>query len=190
MILVLPRVAALSPGWKGYIAGGAFYWLVCLALSIALLGRRMPSVIGPSRAPRWLALVAFAPAAGPLFAAFIPNAHSAAAASLLAIAGVAVVNASVEELFWRGVFMHFFSDARRGLVWPAVWFTVWHFALARVPGVAYSGGVAALVGGSGLIGAIWAFVAWSSGTIRWTLPAHVLLNFLAFTGLAVENHWA
>jgi hypothetical protein len=59
----------------------------------------------------------------------------------------ALINGTVEELFWRGAFVFTFpDDILRGYFFPTVFFGRWHVALYVIKGMKFQGGFAALVG--------------------------------------------
>jgi membrane protease YdiL (CAAX protease family) len=81
-------------------------------------------------------------------------------------------NGFFEELLWRGVYMELFPDsALLRIVWPSIWFGLWHLA----PGsVSSTGSALGLVIGSTLMGFYLTYVAQRTGTIWWTIVAHTL----------------
>jgi membrane protease YdiL (CAAX protease family) len=85
------------------------------------------------------------------------------------------VNAFVEEVFWRGIFIRLWpSDPVRGWLWPAVGFALWHFAPQAIH--RSSLGTVPFVLASLALGLSFGWVAWRSGTLRWVTPAHVLVD--------------
>jgi membrane protease YdiL (CAAX protease family) len=81
-------------------------------------------------------------------------------------------NGFFEEVLWRGVYMELFPDSiLLRIVWPTIWFALWHYA----PGsVAPDGNVLGLIIGSGVMGFYLAFLAKRTGTIWWTIVAHTI----------------
>lgn len=143
------------------------------------------SYLGRARKP-WIALLAFVPAVLTFFAAFLPVASRAHVTALLVVAAVALVNGSVEEVFWRGLVLARPDESPRRIVASQVLFTVFHFAFLFLP-VSYHGGAAALVGGAAFMGALWLAVTRYGGSLLFVIAAHVLTNFFAFTQLFTEN---
>jgi len=44
-----------------------------------------------------------------------------------------LMNSFWEEVLWRGVYITLFPDSRWwGIVWPTVWFALWHYAPGSV----------------------------------------------------------
>jgi hypothetical protein len=177
----------------GYIAGFGVYWGVCAALSIGLLGpARIRQLFADSR-PRLgrpaavgAALLLW-PAIGAIVTRFIPEVGHATPAMIGTIAIVACINAILEELLWRGVYITFWPhSALLGWIWPAIGFGAWHLA-PQVIHPAAMGPVAYVLAATAL-GLSWGWIAFQTHTIRWTCVSHVvtdgsgLRNALFFLG--------
>ncbi len=65
-------------------------------------------------------------------------------------------------------------------------FGLFHFSFLML-GLGYQGGATNLVGGALIMGAHWYLVAAKSGTIRYGIFAHQIVNSLAFASLFVLN---
>ena len=86
------------------------------------------------------------------------------------------------------IFNRVFEDSIIGTyVIPTITFTCWHFALLFAKGVSYHGGALALVGGAGMMGAIWGYVMFKTKNIKVTICAHIITNFFAFSQLIYVN---
>jgi len=178
VVVMVPAYLALGrllgPGW-GWYTGFLFYWPICCIL--------LPhKLIGWSGLRRLFRSCAMTPLrwtliASPPVVAFAGRfvAHRPADQPLLWIA-VAVINGTLEEVLWRGVYASLFPHSRLwGLVWQAVWFALWHAG----PGLLSMGSQARiLVAGAAFLGLALGWVSWSSGTIRWTVASHVLAGLL------------
>jgi membrane protease YdiL (CAAX protease family) len=81
-------------------------------------------------------------------------------------------NGFFEEVLWRGVYMKLFPDnVLLRIIWPSIWFALWHY----VPGsVSPNANVLGLIIGSGLFGFYLSFLAKQTGTIWWSILAHIL----------------
>jgi membrane protease YdiL (CAAX protease family) len=102
----------------------------------------------------------------------------ARAGIVVVIAGFALVNGVLEEVFWRGLFARVFpDDAVRGVLYPALVFALWHVWLLPRWSVAAPPVPSLPVFGAALgIGLVYGWVAWRTGSVRWTAASHVLLN--------------
>ena len=165
----------------GYVAGFGAYWTVCAGLSIGLLGRgRVQSLFRDVRPrlgkPALLgATLLLWPPLGAVATRFVPELGQATPVMVATIAAVAVANATLEELLWRGVYITFWpDDAFLGWIWPAIGFGVWHVAPQVIH--ASSMGVGVYVASAVALGLSWGWVAWKTGSLRWVSVSHVFTD--------------
>jgi membrane protease YdiL (CAAX protease family) len=166
------------------------YWSGCW--SLALLGAPRSEWISLYRTPlnrRPLELaLSWLPPAATCVVLLLGSAPDLSATALLLVVGVALINGSTEEMFWRGAFVAAFPRSLQlAYVYPAVLFTVLHFAFLFVPGIDYTGGPLALIGGAAAMGLGWGWVVWRTGDLRSVMAAHVLTNAFAFQVLSFNN---
>jgi hypothetical protein len=85
-------------------------------------------------------------------------------------------NGFFEEVLWRGVYMELFPGSSLfRIVWPTIWFALWHYA----PGsVSPSGNALGLMIGSGMMGLYLSLLAKHTVTIWWNIVAHALGGFI------------
>ncbi len=175
---------------NGYFAAFSIYWLGFL-LPASLM------ILGPAQAlkmlrPRWPGWPGFLMTAGPPLAvgAMIATHPVPLPLAILAITLLAaLVNGTLEELFWRGALF----DTNKTPDWPVLLaallvFALWHVAILASRGIAYTGGPVALVGGAFALGAIWSLTRRTSGTAGFGAVGHVLTNAVAFTQLVQQNY--
>ena len=87
---------------------------------------------------------------------------------------IGVVNATMEELLWRGVFISYWPDSWvLGVLYLSIGFGLWHLAPQVIHTVASPIG---FVVGSMVIGLCWGWVAWQTGTLRATTVSHVFTD--------------
>jgi uncharacterized protein len=165
----------------GYVAGFGAYWATCAGLSIGLVGRRRIKELFADARPRLgkPAIVGAAlllwPPLGAISTRFLPELGQSTPAMLATIAGVAIANATLEELLWRGVYITYWrSDPVLGWIWPAVGFGAWHLA-PQVIHASSMGPLVYVVAATGL-GLSWGWVAWRTGSLRWVAVSHVLTD--------------
>jgi hypothetical protein len=165
----------------GYVAGFGVYWATCAGLSIGLLGRRGIRALFRDVRPRLgrpaalgAALLVW-PAAGAITTRFIPELGGATPAMFVTILGIALANAVLEELLWRGVYITLWPhNPWLGWVWPALGFAAWHFAPQVIHPSAM--GPTAFVVASLALGLSWGWVAFRTGSIRLVSISHVLTD--------------
>ena len=183
----------LGPKW-GYIIGFIGYWVYCLFTVWLMSGPGWNYLKGiwnqqrESKYAKWIGFAAFIPAFGVFFVAFLPNVAKLTLSAGVLLIFMAVLNGSIEEFYWRGLYLLEYRDnARIGFFLSTLLFGAWHFSVWSSRGVVYKDGIIALIGGAYVMGLLWAWVARSQGNIRAVLFAHILVNLFAFTSLFVDN---
>jgi membrane protease YdiL (CAAX protease family) len=164
------------------VAGFVWYALVGgVVVPLLVLGRQeYRSLFGSGRrrlSPGQLAGLAIPPILAVLLVS--PMVYADARGRIVVmIAGIALLNGVLEETFWRGLFARVFrDDAVRGVLYPALVFALWHVWLLPRWSVAAPPVHSLVVFLAALgIGLIYGWVAWRTGSIRWTSVSHVLLN--------------
>jgi len=116
------------------------------------------------------------PAITPFFTLFLPRVMSITPTILLYSILFAITNGTFEEILWRGVYIKLFPDNKVwGVLWPSLWFGIWHLAPGSVS-VVFSPWT--LMAGAIVFGLSWSMLAMRTKTIRWSIISHTL------TGLA------
>ncbi len=203
LLILAPPLILLSTFWifplfvrlwgvkRGYLAAFVFYWLgwgVLFPLAV-LAGKGLPNLFAGFPAPtaRLTLLSFFLLVLPPLLAgvtAFRMNLSRVTPAVLYLSAGLALVNGTLEEVLWRGTYLTVFPDRWVwGFLYPALGFAVWHLAPQRVRPSKMPGGVGAFLLGALFLGLCWGGVAWQTHSILFTIPSHVLTDFLGLGGL-------
>lgn len=168
----------------GYLGGFLFFWLFwCAGFSVWALGIDGVKAVLRDARPRlpkpqllWLVLLA-APVVGGLMTRLLPTLPRATIAVVTLALLIAVFNASVEELFWRGVYIRLFPGRLiAGWLYPAALFTLWHLVPTSISGFAVD-----LLVGAAFLGLVYGWVAQRTGTIRYTIIAHIALNAMGLT---------
>lgn len=177
----------LLPPLAGYGLAFLLYWS---ALGLAILRHLAPDERArlttwrpPGRALAACGLVPVIVAAwvalGTLETSAMPG------AMLFVIAILALVNGTLEELFWRGALLP--RPDREGALVSLGLFTAWHVAPALAFGMAPTGGPAALILGALALGAVWTLMRLRTGTLGAAIASHVGLNIFAFADLLARN---
>ncbi len=179
---------------RGYLTGLVLYWAYALAVA-AWFARGREGYLrellkpGALTGPRVLwSASCFIPVYVVFFIAFLPNVASLGARLSFLVVATAAANASVEELYWRGLYLREFGDnALIGLWIATALFGGWHVSLYLIEGITFRGGFGALVGGAAAMGLLWSYVSRRLGNVAATTLAHVLVNAFTFTQLYVDN---
>jgi membrane protease YdiL (CAAX protease family) len=191
MELAFRRLSAAFGPKVGYFAAFSVYWSGwCLAVLLWTVGgwEGVRALFGESqeRLGRRPLLGACLLAWPPLLAGgavFVRQVARSSPAVILSSLGLALVNATGEELLWRGAYLRAFPESKAlGWKYPAAGFGVWHLAPQAVhpntrPGGAWSLTAVSLAGGLG-----YGWIAWTTRSIRWTTAFHILWDFLGLGG--------
>jgi len=178
----------------GYWMALAFYWFAVLLPLIVWRGgfrRTRFAMALPTRGVVVANGLFVAAVAG--VAALSLWQHPQPALALIFVACVAVINGSLEEIFWRGTLLRDDASQRAQTVqW--LLFTGWHVAILFSlmaaeghAGVVIHGGAPALLGGAAVGGLLWTLSKMQSGSVGFGLLCHVMLNVAAFTALTTDN---
>jgi membrane protease YdiL (CAAX protease family) len=198
-ILILATLAVfqvtkpVTTQWVTHLTGFAFYWSVGgIIIPLILLGRDGYASLFARASVKWsLALRLGVPAL------FIPAAfgflfvfpYLFPGESNLLIPGLvlyALLNGTFEEVFWRGLFVrHFRGNPWLGVVYPAVLFGLWQLVpwalfdwwLRPPPEIVLAVAIP--------VGLLFSWVAYRTGSIRWTVVAHVLANLAGVGALVI-----
>ena len=176
-----------------YFSGFAFYWVMGgIVLPILLIGRDGVASVFARRTRALslgfaaaLVLLAASVAFGFLFT-FPYIFPVGSGATLASLAAYAIVNGTCEEIFWRGTFAHRFPSNRwLGMFYPAVIFSLWHLIPWLVFPLFLHVSAVAVIAAVLPIALVYHWVAWSTGSIRWTVLAHVLTNMSGLGAMVI-----
>ncbi|MCX7711394.1 MAG: CPBP family intramembrane metalloprotease [Clostridia bacterium] len=196
MMVLMPLATALIGKTAGYILGFCLYWFaICIPVSFYCSGgwSGLKEIYSQKSDIPIINRIAYYLLAGvsclaTLFVIFLKVAPNAGMQVLAIAFSFALINGTIEELYWRGTFNKVFEkNIGFAYFYPSVFFGIWHIALFFAKGVVYQGGFASLVGGAFFLGVLWGWVAFKTKSIRIVTAAHILTNFFGFTGLIYEN---
>ena len=181
----------------GYISTNLIYWIVFCIPSVIFItkGKKQAFVKmymhkdSTSKTTLFTYnLLSFIPACATGFIVFMPTINVASAIPIIIALIYAILNGSIEELFWRGLFNKAFNNnIIFAFIYPTIMFSGWHVALASANGVIYTGGSITLLVGASFMGMLWGFVAYKTKSIKYITIAHIITNFFAFSGLIYTN---
>jgi hypothetical protein len=180
---------------KAYLAGFIFYWTFwCLVAPFALLDPQIirnlfRPVAQPFGQPWPFGVLCLLGPPLVSLAVILPRQLPGASRRLILISALlAVVNGSLEELLWRGVYISIFPENTwLAIVYPALGFAVWHFAPQTIYSYTGPGGRIILVIGAVMLGLLWGWAAASTGVILYTALAHIVVDFSALGWREVFN---
>ena len=176
----------LPPFW-GYGAALAFYWFGVLLPLIVWRNGFQKTRFALTTPGKWLTALNLFPILVIAGVAISALSQTPLAVHVLAAVGVAaILNGTLEEVFWRGTLLQ--DDAgSTEQIGQIVLFTGWHIALLFAAGIVLTGGPLALFGGAALGGALWTLARMQTGAIGFCILCHIGLNLFAFTELATKN---
>jgi hypothetical protein len=179
------RTAARQVGNDlGYLLGFASYWMWCLGVPLLFWGRHGIRRVLAEEAPlfrkgNWLLIALLSlTIVGAIWMYFIPNLASVSLWIVL-FSPVAIINGMCEEVLWRGVYVKAFGrNVFLGCIYPSVGFALTHISPAQVFSAA--GGTLPFVISTFFLGLVYGWVAYRTGSARWTAITHSLIGLLAF----------
>jgi hypothetical protein len=192
-VLLLPVMVwifTISARWlgpeSGYLLGFGFYWLIwCLLVPRLLLGKMEFAAILRDRVPlfsraNWPAALLWLVVT--LVAVFIYAGEfiRAPLALILLAIPLATLNGFCEEILWRGLYVRLFPrNPWLGILFPSLGFALWHLA----PQVVFPAeNVIGFVISTFFLALPYGYIAWRTGSARWTAISHSLSGILASGG--------
>jgi membrane protease YdiL (CAAX protease family) len=170
-------VKNIPTNWRvGWALGLASYWIVwCGIGSWLLIGKEnILQLIQPQRLTLQIFGLVLIPIIGAALYRLVPGMayDKPVLWIILILIMTSFGNGFFEELLWRGVYLELFPKSIMwGMIWPTVWFALWHYA----PGsIAPEGKPWGLMIGSGLMGFYLSFLSRKTGTIWWTILMHTI----------------
>ncbi len=168
-------VRLVGPGLAWYL-GLMTYWLTwCLVFSLWIIGKkRVRELVRPQKPDKIIVVLVLVPMLLAGIWRFVAG-MSYPKESIWIVFGLVMTsfgNGIFEELLWRGVYMELFPKNNWYRIgWSTLWFSLWHF----VPGsISSNSGVIGLVLGSAFFGIYLSLLAKKTGTIWWSIIAHIL----------------
>lgn len=162
----------------GWYAGFAIYWpIFCVLIPLLLVGSNR--IIEMYRLikinPLYLTVFLF-----PVFMTVIGGVFMSAPErginELIIWIGMSIGNGIFEEILWRGVYPILFPNSKLfGFAWPAIWFSIWHFA----PGsLSQNFSPIVLVSGALMLGVFFGWGAYKTKSLFWASTGHTLSGLL------------
>jgi hypothetical protein len=169
---------------EGYLLGFGFYWIWCLGVPCIFWGkdglrRVLTEETSLFRKKNWLLVGLLSiTVVGAIWMYYIPN-ISAVSIWLVLFSPVAVINGICEEILWRGVYVKTFG---RSVFWACLYPSI-GFALSHLsPQLVFpsQSGMLPFVFSTFLLGLVYGWVAYKTGSAKWTAITHSVIGLLAF----------
>lgn len=195
LIYLFPTLTHVFDRTRGLIIAFVLYWVgICFVMGLVFtrpvrFGKLYARPAGFGTADYIvLLLLTCLPVLLVFMISFLPN-MTGATPKLLALAALlALINGTLEELFWRGAFIsQFLHSFRFAVLYPLVLFTAWHISLGLIKGASFHGGIFALLAGAAIMGLLWGWLTWKTKSIYLSTLSHIGVNFFAFTEVLHSN---
>jgi membrane protease YdiL (CAAX protease family) len=181
-------VFTLLTGWLGadlgYVLGFGFYWLWCVSVPLVLFGKDGFLSLFREESPffrreNWFLITLLAlTIVGAVVGYAIPSLARVSLWTAL-FAPIAIVNGTCEEVLWRGTYVKAFRHSVfLACIYPALGFAVSHIAPLLI--YAAEGGALPFVLSTFFLGLAYGWVAFKTGSAKWTAITHSLIGLLAF----------
>ena len=175
---------------SGYFLGFVFYWVVwCLLIpKIFLSGKEIKELfsfdLSSLKEKSFINLLCLI---APLILACgyaLPKAlHHATFKIILLSLILALVNAPLEELLWRGLYLKFFGDNQLlFILYSSFGFAIWHFAPQTIFPNKAPGGQWSFVAVAFILGVLYSIVVKNTNSILLTSASHFLFDFSGLGG--------
>ncbi|HEY82408.1 MAG TPA: CPBP family intramembrane metalloprotease [Dehalococcoidia bacterium] len=170
---------ALALERLAWYLGLIIYWLVWgAAFPLLVIGKEnIRALIRPQRADKKVLLLVAIPLLLAIVGRLIPGMayQKESVWIFLLLLSTACGNGFFEEVLWRGVYLKLFPDnIFYRMIWPSVWFALWHYA----PGSVLGDEVAGLMIGAGLFGLYLSYLAKKTNTLWWPMITHFLSGII------------
>ena len=98
---------------------------------------------------------------------------------------VATLNGLCEELLWRGLFVRAFPDnVWLAIIFPALGFALWHLVPLQVFSTENK---TTFVLSTFFLGLAYGFIAYRTGSAKWTAISHSINGILALSGMIAPS---
>jgi membrane protease YdiL (CAAX protease family) len=176
---------------KGYLLGFFFYWTVwCVFVPLIYLGKdgflslfvdKSPLLYRPN----WLAAVIWVLITLVTVVMYGREFLKAPLTLILIAVPLATINGICEELLWRGLYVRAFpNNFWLAIIFPAIGFALWHL----VPVQIFSdGNKLAFVLSTFFLGLAYGFIAYKTGSAKWTAISHSLNGIFALSGMIAPS---
>jgi membrane protease YdiL (CAAX protease family) len=176
---------------KGYLIGFLFYWTIwCLIVPLVFLETKEFVTLFVDKAqllsrPNWLVTGLFIFITLITFFMYGKTFIEAPWTLILIAIPIATINGICEEILWRGLYVKIFPDnIWLAIIFPAIGFALWHL----VPLQVFSdGNEFDFILSTFFLGLAYGFIAYKTGSAKWTAISHSLNGILALSGMLAPS---
>ena len=175
----------------GYLLGFLFYWTVwCVFVPMIYLGKDRFLSLFVDKAPllsrpNWLAAVLWTLITLVTLVVYGKSFIQTPLTLILVAIPAAVINGICEELLWRGLYVRAFpGNFWLAVILPAIGFALWHLVPLQIFS---NGNKLAFVLSTFFLGLAYGFIAYKTGSAKWTAISHSLNGILALSGMIAPS---
>lgn len=176
---------------RGYLLGFLFYWTVwCLFVPLLILGTQdflslFVDVTPLLSLPNWLVAVLWAFITLVTILIYHRDFLRASRTLILIAIPAATINGICEEVLWRGLYVRIFPENFwLAILFPSIGFAFWHLVPLSIFSVENKW---SFVLSTFLLGLAYGFIAYSTGSAKWTAVSHILSGILALSGMLAPS---
>jgi len=169
----------LENGRIAWYLGLAIYWLIWGAVfPLLMIGfQNVKELIRPKIISRRVLLLLAVPLVGAMGAKLVPGMGAYEKESMLItilLVSSAFGNGFFEELLWRGVYAKLFAtNLFFRMIWPSVWFGLWHYIPVSINNGELTGLIGMMVGPM-MMGLWFSYLTKKTNTLWWAIVAHIV----------------
>jgi len=154
--------------------GLAIYWIIwCFVFPLLIIGKEaIKKLIRPRKPDKKILFLIAIPLLGAVAGRILLGGYEKESVWIaLLLFSTPFGNGFFEEVLWRGVYVKLFpNNVFFWMIWPSVWFALWHYA----PGSVSSGNPSRLIIGAGVMGLYLSFLARKTNTVWWGIVVHTV----------------
>ena len=122
----------------------------------------------------FISVILFGSLAARLFVPGMSGYEKESPLTLVLVLSTTVCNGFFEELLWRGIYVKLFPDKIfYWLIWPGIWFGIWHYVPVSIHSDSFSGLIGMILG-SATMGLYLAYLTKKTNTLFWAIAAHTI----------------
>ena len=155
------------------------YWLIWGSIfPLLMIGfRNIKESVRPNKISKKLLLLLAIPLVGAIGAKLVPGMGEYEKETVLIsilVISTAIGNGFFEEILWRGLYTKLFpSNIFLRMIWPSIWFGLWHYIPVSINNNEITGLIGMMVGPI-MMGLYFSYVTNKTKTLWWAILAHTI----------------
>ncbi len=159
--------------------GLAIYWLVCGTIfPIMMIGiGNIKELVRPRKISKKILMLLAIPLVGAIGAKLVPGMggyEKESALIFILLVSSPFCNGFFEEVLWRGLYVKLFpTNIFFRMIWPSVWFGIWHYVPVSMNNPEWTGLIGMIVGPM-MMGLYLSYLTNKTNTLWWAILAHTI----------------